>query len=330
MGEVVVYGPFHGCLFTADFLIPDLRSVPCPRNSCSTPVLSLRKVRGRSIPGTANTHTFFLDDVLTVTQVQSGFVLRSYCDVVAWVRDPLHTEVAGVRREALHFADVKIARPRTISVERFQHTLLHMILPQVLALRGEVMLHAACVVIDGRAHLFAGPSGIGKSTLAAGFARAGCRVLAEDVVRVAATPGGHYVAYPSYPGARLREGSFLLEGVRKGQRASRLGLPKHRVYWDDTASPLEPVRLGGLHFLARGRIVAPQFEAIAPSLAMTKVLESTFMQALPVAVRARAGFERTLQLLRAVPCDTLRYRRSPAHFEQLLRGIAQKLSDANR
>jgi len=47
--------------------------------------------------------------------------------------------------------------------------------------RGDLPLHAAAVEIDGQAVLLAAPGKFGKTTLAAAFAAAGHRVLAEDL-----------------------------------------------------------------------------------------------------------------------------------------------------
>ena len=56
-------------------------------------------------------------------------------------------------------------------------------IPAVLAFaaRGDLPLHAAAVEVDGEAVLIAAPGVYGKTTLAAAFARAGHRVLAEDL-----------------------------------------------------------------------------------------------------------------------------------------------------
>ena len=51
--------------------------------------------------------------------------------------------------------------------------------------RGVLPLHAAAVEVDGRTVLLAGPSGVGKSTLAAAFLRRGHRILSDDVAPLA-------------------------------------------------------------------------------------------------------------------------------------------------
>jgi len=50
--------------------------------------------------------------------------------------------------------------------------------------RGDLALHAAAVEVEGEAVLLAAPRTFGKTTLAAGFARAGHRLLSEDLCRV--------------------------------------------------------------------------------------------------------------------------------------------------
>lgn len=67
---------------------------------------------------------------------------------------------------------------------------------------GDLSIHASAVDVDGAALLLAGPSMHGKTTLAAGFAAAGHRLLAEDTVRcrIGAVPA----LYPGPAAVRLR------------------------------------------------------------------------------------------------------------------------------
>jgi hypothetical protein len=80
--------------------------------------------------------------------------------------------------------------------------LLDQVLPLAMSQRARLVLHAACVAIDGSATLFAGVSGQGKSTLAAACAAAGHAVVADDCVRLERR-GTTWLADPSYPGVRL-------------------------------------------------------------------------------------------------------------------------------
>jgi hypothetical protein len=67
---------------------------------------------------------------------------------------------------------------------------------------GDIALHASSVEIDGQAILLAGPSMHGKTTLAAGFAARGHRLLGEDTARCSLSPT--IAAYPGPSVVRLR------------------------------------------------------------------------------------------------------------------------------
>lgn len=58
-----------------------------------------------------------------------------------------------------------------------------------LAQRGRLVLHASTVAIDGVAVAFVGPSGRGKSTLAAALARRGHPLIADDLTVIATEEG---------------------------------------------------------------------------------------------------------------------------------------------
>lgn len=69
--------------------------------------------------------------------------------------------------------------------------------------RGLLPLHANAVVAAGGAVAFCGPSGIGKSTLAAFFARAGYPVLCDDVCGVSFDEAARPLAWPGLPRLKL-------------------------------------------------------------------------------------------------------------------------------
>jgi energy-coupling factor transporter ATP-binding protein EcfA2 len=88
------------------------------------------------------------------------------------------------------------------ALDSVAHLLLDQVLPLVLNLRGREALHAAAVVTPAGACLFTGPSGTGKSTLAACFAAAGHPVLSDDCVALEERDD-LVRAMPAYPGLRV-------------------------------------------------------------------------------------------------------------------------------
>lgn len=72
-----------------------------------------------------------------------------------------------------------------------------------LALRGGVIVHAAGVVLEGRAYALCGVSGAGKTTVARAFIAAGLgeRLLSDDRLIVRRSPEGGYLAWGTpWPG----------------------------------------------------------------------------------------------------------------------------------
>lgn len=114
----------------------------------------------------------------------------------------------------LHFpaiATVCIVARRNIRVypcpgaatESVRHVILDQALPRLLALRGELVLHAAIVQSsDERTLLLIGDSGRGKSTLTGAFLTSG-RCVANDDGAVVNVEGQRLLATPTYPSLRL-------------------------------------------------------------------------------------------------------------------------------
>jgi hypothetical protein len=69
--------------------------------------------------------------------------------------------------------------------------------------RGMLPMHASAVAVDGRAVLFTGASGAGKSTTAAALAARGYPVVADDITVVYADDAGAAVAAPAFPQMKL-------------------------------------------------------------------------------------------------------------------------------
>ena len=96
---------------------------------------------------------------------------------------------------------------KSLTLEDAALYLLGPIIGFMLRLRGITCLHASGVVVDGEALALTGPSGMGKSTLAASFAAAGYPVLTDDILPLN-TVNNVICALSGYSRLRLFPNSF--------------------------------------------------------------------------------------------------------------------------
>ena len=83
--------------------------------------------------------------------------------------------------------------------------LLGPVMAVLLHRRGLLTLHGSAVVIDGRASVFLGDTGAGKSTTAAALVRAGYGLVTDDIVAVDPGAGGGPIIWPGYPQVKLTD-----------------------------------------------------------------------------------------------------------------------------
>lgn len=142
--------------------------------------------------------------------------------------------------------------PKSSSLEDAASYFLGPVLGLVLRLRGTTCLHASAVEIHGRAAIFPGEEGAGKSTTAAAMAQRGHAVLTDDVVALAEHNGSYYVL-PAYPYLSLWEDSVqLLYGAEKTLPVfspnfdkRMLSLASNQLRFEERALPLGAVFLLG-------------------------------------------------------------------------------------
>lgn len=88
--------------------------------------------------------------------------------------------------------------------DQLEHRIASSAVCTLLAIRGDLVLHASAVEAEGKAMVFCGPSRRGKSTLARTFGDLGYPVLGEDGVAIG--PEGTPVVFPGARGVRVRSG----------------------------------------------------------------------------------------------------------------------------
>jgi pimeloyl-ACP methyl ester carboxylesterase len=112
-----------------------------------------------------------------------------------------------------------------LAASTLRHLLLDQVLPLALSRSGRLVLHASAVHIPRLGSVaFVGPTGCGKSTLAAALGLRGCHVVTDDCLVVdhseksRETPGS--MAVPGYPGLRLWRDSARGLGLERDAAAN--------------------------------------------------------------------------------------------------------------
>jgi hypothetical protein len=109
------------------------------------------------------------------------------------------------------------------------------VMAYLLRQRGYLPLHASAVAIDGKAILFLGASGSGKSTTAAAFHARGHEVMADDVAAVRMANAGVELE-PEWPHLRLLEDSGRVIGTAGAAAQAGLQNGKCVYHLDDRLS----------------------------------------------------------------------------------------------
>jgi len=179
--------------------------------------------------------------------------------------------------------------------------------------RGDLPLHAAAVEVQGQAVLLAAPGSFGKSTLSAGFARAGFRVLSEDTSCVRTSPGPSVIPGPAL--LRLREGVAGHVEIPGAERLDADDQRLHLALEAETRGQCDPVPLRAVVFL-RPDGGPTRLERFPAPRAIPDLYTLGFR--LPGRDDAARSFANVSDLVRLVPAWNLYY---PLRLEELDRTV---------
>jgi hypothetical protein len=180
----------------------------------------------------------------------------------------------------------------------WEDRLLNTLIPLLLAEQGDLVLHAAALATNAGAVVVCGPSGRGKSTLAAVLAAQGLPVLAEDAVTVT-LEADRILLWPGPAGVRLDP----VTAQTLGKEAHALVRGKQMHFPAEPAPSAEAVPLAAIVALdPRGGSKAEVKAVTGPD-----ALAAIFYNVLRLEIETwQPVFSLAAEVIRRVPCYTAR------------------------
>ena len=146
--------------------------------------------------------------------------------------------IAGVGRYLIENGSGITIQPNdsNVSIKDIRLYLLGSAMGAMLHQRGILPFHGSSIGTDKYAVTFSGPSGIGKSTLAAAMLKQGFHLLADDVSAISFTTIGQPMTNSGMPQVKLHNDAMLQLGRDSsqlellGNYTEKYGCPEHQAF----------------------------------------------------------------------------------------------------
>lgn len=201
---------------------------------------------------------------------------------------------------------ITIARAAGTDDDDVRVFLLGSVFGALLHQRGDLVLHGSAIDWNGRAVVFLGRSGVGKSTLAAAFRARGHAVLTDDLCVLRPDSDGRMVAHPGFPQTKLWLDSLeKLDISPDGLRRIRHKLEKRAVpLAEDFAA--QPLPVGKLFVLRPHNRPELTFEAVQGPGKFVVLKNQTYRFGFLAAIEGKSGhFQQALRLAQQVPLSAV-------------------------
>ncbi len=153
--------------------------------------------------------------------------------------------------------------------------LMGAVMALLLHARGLLVLHASAVEVGGRAFVFIGDKGAGKSTTAATMIAAGARLISDDVVALDFSDVDNPVVLPAYPEIKLNPDAAAAIALANGRV-----MPSPHPEFSKVLKRIDgsyhdrPTPLGKIYTLTRSS--APKITPLNSSAALSALLQHSY------------------------------------------------------
>ncbi|MEQ1639935.1 MAG: hypothetical protein ABL881_03935 [Novosphingobium sp.] len=197
----------------------------------------------------------------------------------------------------------------------------------IAAIHGFLPFHASAVVWRGQAYAFTGPSGVGKSTLAAALGQHGLPLLCDDTLVLDVSNPGQILCLPGHKRLKLTDDAFALTGAERLEKVA-VGVDKHYAV-PPGGILAQVVPLARLTFLEDA--VRTGFEPIIGGERIARLNDDHYTAELYAMARSEGlaeRFARISRVARHIPMERLTRPRDPAQFATLAAQIASRIKEA--
>ncbi|TDE16270.1 serine kinase [Dyadobacter psychrotolerans] len=193
----------------------------------------------------------------------------------------------------------------------------------ILFQKGYFLLHASAVKVGDEAWCFMGNPGVGKSTTAAAFIKAGCQLLSDDLTAIGFDQNGVAQIIPSYPQLKIWDNTVNgLSYDRDTLQPVSEGINKFS-YQPKKSFDHKPVKLGAIYFLHKAKNRAAS-KALSPGEIPIETLRN-----FPLPVQLLKGEALKKHFAQSFKCAVtarLWRKRRPDGFAKLENWISETLS----
>lgn len=221
-----------------------------------------------------------------------------------WLGSGVAVEFPGRATFRVGHSEVVLVRDEGGDPDLLLHLFLHHVLPRAVALRGDLMLHAAGAVSpSGSAYLFLATAGTGKSTLVTGLVSDGWLLLDDDGIRLTRGEGERFLAFPGsahvglLPDVAVTLGPGLEPGhpLAHGSQKLRFALDGEELRSADAPAPV-----ASAYILERGGTETTASE-LSFAAAVGEIPRHGFHLAADPTLLPRQAFEHASALAAAAP-----------------------------
>lgn len=209
----------------------------------------------------------------------------------------------------------------TTERDAFRRLLENEMLGLLLYQRDHLVLHASAVSVDGRAAVFLGPRGAGKSTTAAAFRTSGHPMLEDDVVGIRFTDGVPTVV-PGVPQLRLKPDAAAALGVTETSTPAPDSWYEKRYLQVDEIP--DPTPLGRCYLLRDGDRIA--LEELSGRDGVLELISRTHARGLLSETdRSPAHFDHCSRVAEAAPFRVLKRPRDHELLPSLVEAVVDDM-----